>query len=103
MKLLINIFDFNIALYWCPAPVDIPENEAVNDLAKLATERTFHTLHHPPRTLSNIQQIFRTQFKFKKKKKPIIRNQVKLSTFPIKIYNSLKTLECGESCIIYQL
>jgi hypothetical protein len=34
---------------------------------------------------------------------PSWHNYTKLSTFPIKIYNSLKTLEHGESCIIYQL
>jgi ribonuclease HI len=42
MKLLIELFNFSISLYWCPAHVGITENEAVNQLAKDATEGNHH-------------------------------------------------------------
>jgi ribonuclease HI len=38
MKPLTKILDFNISLFWCPAHVDVKENEEVDALAKEATE-----------------------------------------------------------------
>jgi hypothetical protein len=103
MKLLIELFDFSITLYWCPAHVDIAENEEVDQLAKVATEGNHLRLNNFQRSLSNIQQLAKQKFKFIKEKKSITRNNIILSNHPIKIFESLKKLERGESSIIYQL
>jgi ribonuclease HI len=73
MKILIEILDFEITLFWCPAHVNIQENEAVDQLAKEATLGNTFRLCNPNRTLSNIQQVVRKKFKFNKLKKPISR------------------------------
>jgi ribonuclease HI len=104
MKLLIDLFDYKITPFGCPANINIPENKAVDNLAKSATEQTYqHQLTDPERTLSNIQQIFCKHYKFNKKKQPIKCNNITLLTYPIKIFTKLKTLERGKSSIIYQL
>jgi ribonuclease HI len=38
MKLLNDIFDFTFSIFWCPVHIDIPENKAVDKLAKEETE-----------------------------------------------------------------
>jgi ribonuclease HI len=103
MKMLIEIFDFSIFLYWCPAHVNVAENESVNQLAKEATEGNHLRVHNPKRTLSNIQHVARKNFKMNKEKKPIRRNETRLVTLPFKIFDSLKKLEQSESLVIYQL
>jgi ribonuclease HI len=69
MKLLIDLFDFNISIFWCPAHVNISENEAVDKLAKEATEGNLRRLRDPHCTLSNVQQIIKKNFRFEKEKK----------------------------------
>jgi hypothetical protein len=103
MKILIEILDFDISLFWCPAHVEVDENEAVDQLAKLATEGNMLCIRNCKQTLANIQQIARKKFKIDKKKKPITRNNIQLTTLPYKIFDSLKKLEQAESSIIYQL
>jgi ribonuclease HI len=103
MQLLKEVFDFSISVFWCPAHVEIIENKAVDALAKEATEGHLLRAHNFHRTLANVQQIARKNFKFDKKKKPITRNDVKLVTHPHKIFESLNKLERSESSIIYQL
>jgi ribonuclease HI len=88
IQLLMEIFDYSISLFWCPAHVDITENEMVDALAKEATEGNLLWAHDRQRTLANIQQIARKKFKFDQKKKPIIRNKIKLVTFPSKIFKT---------------
>lgn len=103
MKLLIEFFNFSISLYWCPAHVGITENKAIDQLAKDATEGNHRWLSNFQQSLSNIQQLVKSKFKFIKKKKPITRNNVILTTYPNKIFEGLKKLERGKSSIIYQL
>jgi ribonuclease HI len=82
MKILIEILDFDISLFWCPAHVEVDENEAVNQLAKLATEGNMLCIRNCKQTLANIQQIARKKFKIDKKKRPITRNNIQLTTLP---------------------
>jgi hypothetical protein len=110
MKILIEILDFEITLFWCPAHVNFQENEAVNQLAKEATLGNTLCLHNLNRTLSNIQQIVRQKFIFNKEKKPISRNDMPISrnnmhltTLPFKMFKELINCECAKSSIIYQL
>jgi hypothetical protein len=98
-----EIFNYSMSLFWCPAHVNIAENESVDALAKEATEGNLLRIHNFHRTLSNTQQLAKKNFKFDKKKKPIVRNNVKLVTYPSKIFESLNKLERSESSIIYQL
>ena len=101
MKILIKILNFEITLFWCPAHVNIQENEAVNQLAKDATLGNTLCLCNLNRTLLNIQQVVRQKFKFNKMKKPISCNDIRLTTLPFKIFKELNSCERAESSIIY--
>ncbi|KAA1066712.1 hypothetical protein PGT21_022684 [Puccinia graminis f. sp. tritici] len=93
-----------IQLFWCPAHVGITENEKVDSLAKEATsDNQQFQLEHQPQTLTNLQQHIRQQYKFNKFKNPLIRNNIKLTTPPFKIFNKLNQLEKGGAAAIYQL
>jgi ribonuclease HI len=95
---------FSVLLLWCPEHVGIPENEKVDQLAKNSTEgNPLISLDQQTRTLSNIQQVVRSKFRFAKRKNPIIRNNISLTNLPMKIFNSLSRLERGLSSTIYQL
>ncbi|KAA1122515.1 hypothetical protein PGTUg99_037729 [Puccinia graminis f. sp. tritici] len=93
-----------IHLFWCPAHVGIPENEKVDSLAKEATlNNQQFRLEDQPQSLSNLQQQIRHQYKFNKLKNPLIRNNIKLTTPPNKIFNKLNQIERGGGSAIYQL
>ncbi|KAA1115766.1 hypothetical protein PGTUg99_031060 [Puccinia graminis f. sp. tritici] len=104
LKFISSNSSTTIQLFWCPAHVGIPENKKVDTLAKEATlnNRQFQ-LEDQPQTLSNLQQQIRKQYKFNKFKNPIIRNNIKLTTTPIKIFNKLNQIEQGGGSAIYQL
>jgi hypothetical protein len=69
MKLLMELFNFTISLFWCPAHINIEENESVNQLAKEATNGNLHRLRNFQRSLSNIQHLVKEKYKFIKMKK----------------------------------
>jgi ribonuclease HI len=103
MKILIEILDFKINLFWFPAHVNIQENEAVDKLAKEATLGNTLCLRNLNRTLSNIQQVVCQKFKFNKERKPISCNDIRLTTLPFRIFKELNNCEGAKSSIIYQL
>jgi ribonuclease HI len=103
MQLLMVIFNYSISLFWCPVHVNITENELVDALAKEATKGNLLRIHNFHRTHSNIQQLAKQNFKFDKKKKPVVRNNIKLVTYPSKFFESLNKLEQSKRSIIYQL
>ncbi|KAA1108514.1 hypothetical protein PGT21_014843 [Puccinia graminis f. sp. tritici] len=93
-----------IQLFWCPAHVGISENERVDTLAKEATlDNQQFQLEDQPQSLSTLQQQIRKKYKFNKIKKPLIRNNIKLTTLPFKIFNKLNQIERGGGAAIYQL